>query len=92
MLLEVFNVHPSAQMTSTRLQMPGLFNLSCDGLFYHAMQVADARRQKSSMLDRVIKAFNEEPAVQITGEVRSRASIWDEGGLAPLPKLQSAAV
>ena len=44
------------------------------------------------MLDRVIKAFNEEPAVQITGEVRSRASIWDEGGLAPLPTLQSTAV
>lgn len=51
------------------------------------MQVADARLQKPSLLDRVIKAFNEEPAVQIVGEVCSRASIWDEGGLAPLPAL-----
>lgn len=51
------------------------------------MQVASARRQRPSFLDQVVKAFNEEPAVQITGEVRSKASIWDEGGLAPLPLL-----
>jgi len=51
------------------------------------VQVADARRQKPSLLDQVVKAFNEEPAVQITGEVRSKASIWDEGGIAPLPVL-----
>jgi len=51
------------------------------------VQVADARRQKPSLLDHVVKAFNEEPAVQITGEVRSKASIWDEGGIAPLPVL-----
>ena len=76
-------------------QVPGkawLSSLSCKGLRHVAVQVADARRQKPSMLERVIKAFNEEPAVQITGEVRSRASIWDEGGLAPLPTLQSMAV
>ena len=66
--------------------------MSSDGLPHLALQVADARRQKPSLLDRVIKAFNEEPAVQITGEVRSRASIWDEGGLAPLPTLHSMAV
>lgn len=48
------------------------------------MQVASARRHKPSLLDQVVKAFNEEPAVQITGEVRSKASIWDEGGIAPL--------
>lgn len=51
------------------------------------MQVADARLQKPSLLDRVIKAFNEEPAVYHMGEVISEASIWDEGGLAPLPVL-----
>ena len=65
--------------------------LSSDGLPHLVVQVADARRQKPSLLNCVIKAFNEEPAVQVTGEVRSKASIWDEGGLAPLPTLQSVA-
>ncbi len=68
-----------------------LLSLSCNGVHDVIVQVADARRQKPSMLNRVIKVFNEEPAVQITGEVRSKASIWDEGGLAPLPTLQSMA-
>lgn len=59
----------------------------CSNVLCSGMQVADARRQKPSLLDKVVKAFNEKPAVQITGEVRSKASIWDEGGLAPLPVL-----
>lgn len=38
-------------------------------------------------MQEVIAAFNEEPAVQRVGEVRSKAGVWDEGGLAPLPLL-----
>lgn len=53
-----------------------------------AGQVGAARRAVPSFMHRVIAAFNEEPAVQRTGEVGSKASVWDEGGLAPLPLLE----
>ena len=85
-------MHLSARMRKHLPAKARHLSLSCHGLHHVAVQVADARRQKPSMLERVIKAFNEELAVQITGEVRSKASIWDEGGLAPLPTLQSMAV
>ena len=51
------------------------------------MQVTQARRHMPSFLHTVIAAFSEEPAVQRTGEVVSKAARWDDGGLAPLPLL-----
>ncbi len=52
-------------------------------------QVAAARRAVPNFMQEVINAFNEEPAVQRVGEVRSKSGVWDEGGLAPLPQLLS---
>ena len=51
------------------------------------MQVAEARTQTASLLDRVVAAFTEETAIQQQGEVVSKASLFDAGGLAPLPRL-----
>ena len=51
------------------------------------MQVVDARRRVPSFLQDVVSAFNEEPAAQQHGEVRSKASQWQEGQLSPLPLL-----
>ena len=41
-----------------------------------------------SFVQAVVGAFSEEPAVQRTGEVVSKASLWDAGGLPPLPLLR----
>ena len=72
--------HPAQELRQR--QKP--INIQCAA---STAQVANARRHKPSFLDQAVRAFNEEPAVQITGEVRSKASIWDEGGIAPLPLL-----